>query len=127
MIRRPPRSTRTDTLFPYTTLFRSALSQELFEVSEQGRALGDPEPVVEPHHRGRAPTEQSELDLGHAWVGAEHLTQLLHHGCGAPGGGQRDHHGTVGSLTDVREADFLGPDLGLVLVLAQAARSEEHT
>src|SRR3546814_10183374 len=27
MIRRPPRSTRTDTLFPYTTLFRSQLSQ----------------------------------------------------------------------------------------------------
>src|SRR3546814_13631212 len=26
MIRRPPRSTRTDTLFPYTTLFRSELS-----------------------------------------------------------------------------------------------------
>src|SRR3546814_12051426 len=25
MIRRPPRSTRTDTLFPYTTLFRSAV------------------------------------------------------------------------------------------------------
>src|SRR3546814_2667532 len=25
MIRRPPRSTRTDTIFPYTTLFRSAL------------------------------------------------------------------------------------------------------
>src|SRR3546814_16180282 len=30
MIRRPPRSTRTDTLFPYTTLFRSA---RLFEPS----------------------------------------------------------------------------------------------
>src|SRR3546814_9452376 len=27
MIRRPPRSTRTDTLFPYTTLFRSACRQ----------------------------------------------------------------------------------------------------
>src|SRR3546814_1879252 len=26
MIRRPPRSTRTDTLFPYTTLFRSTLT-----------------------------------------------------------------------------------------------------
>src|SRR3546814_14529078 len=26
MIRRPPRSTRTDTLFPYTPLFRSAMS-----------------------------------------------------------------------------------------------------
>src|SRR3546814_14151300 len=28
MIRRPPRSTRTDTLFPYTTLFRSAPGSE---------------------------------------------------------------------------------------------------
>src|SRR3546814_15649090 len=38
MIRRPPRSTRTDTLFPYTTLFRShrdeldALQRELRDV-----------------------------------------------------------------------------------------------
>src|SRR3546814_8803869 len=29
MIRRPPRSTRTDTLFPYTTLFRSLVSASL--------------------------------------------------------------------------------------------------
>src|SRR3546814_5953678 len=28
MIRRPPRSTRTDTLFPYTTLFRSHQDEE---------------------------------------------------------------------------------------------------
>src|SRR3546814_7168109 len=28
MIRRPPRSTRTDTLFPYTTLFRSPLGRD---------------------------------------------------------------------------------------------------
>src|SRR3546814_14723698 len=28
MIRRPPRSTRTDTLFPYTTLFRSGTDRE---------------------------------------------------------------------------------------------------
>src|SRR3546814_17717450 len=27
MIRRPPRSTRTDTLFPYTTLFRSLIAE----------------------------------------------------------------------------------------------------
>src|SRR3546814_13095740 len=32
MIRRPPRSTRTDTLFPYTTLFRSVLLQVLAAV-----------------------------------------------------------------------------------------------
>src|SRR3546814_4553064 len=29
MIRRPPRSTRTDTLFPYTTLFRSNFAHEV--------------------------------------------------------------------------------------------------
>src|SRR3546814_1904479 len=28
MIRRPPRSTRTDTLFPYTTLFRSVFDEQ---------------------------------------------------------------------------------------------------
>src|SRR3546814_17344813 len=28
MLRRPPRSTRTDTLFPYTTLFRSSINPE---------------------------------------------------------------------------------------------------
>src|SRR3546814_323 len=38
MIRRPPRSTRTDTLFPYTTLFRSI-----------AREPGD----IEPSHHGR--------------------------------------------------------------------------
>src|SRR3546814_8980861 len=31
MIRRPPRSTRTDTLFPYTTLFRSAIADTIFD------------------------------------------------------------------------------------------------
>src|SRR3546814_19183438 len=30
MIRRPPRSTRTDTLFPYTTLFRSQVLRDTF-------------------------------------------------------------------------------------------------
>src|SRR3546814_12180205 len=32
MIRRPPRSTRTDTLFPYTTLFRSFETQGISQV-----------------------------------------------------------------------------------------------
>src|SRR3546814_17840825 len=32
MLRRPPRSTRTDTLFPYTTLFRSRTLEVAFEV-----------------------------------------------------------------------------------------------
>src|SRR3546814_6946302 len=38
MIRRPPRSTRTDTLFPYTTLFRS--TGRVREVENMTRLLG---------------------------------------------------------------------------------------
>src|SRR3546814_8415667 len=39
MIRRPPRSTRTDTLFPYTTLFRS-LEQDVFGGGAWARLTG---------------------------------------------------------------------------------------
>src|SRR3546814_16302757 len=39
MIRRPPRSTRTDTLFPYTTLFRTATSRVAYRTM---RAEGNP-------------------------------------------------------------------------------------
>src|SRR3546814_11714015 len=37
MIRRPPRSTRTDTLFPYTTLFRSKGDLRFDQFGRQGR------------------------------------------------------------------------------------------
>src|SRR3546814_3079172 len=37
MLRRPPRSTRTDTLFPYTTLFRSP---RLCRLAQGGTAVG---------------------------------------------------------------------------------------
>src|SRR3546814_20130559 len=43
MIRRPPRSTRTDTLFPYTTLFRSlddALEGTVMEMAAENRDSG---------------------------------------------------------------------------------------
>src|SRR3546814_5615386 len=46
MIRRPPRSTRTDTLFPYTTLFRSG-DQAQLAVQKQRDAVFDPQ-VSEP-------------------------------------------------------------------------------
>src|SRR3546814_4384061 len=39
MIRRPPRSTRTDTLFPYTTLFRSLLRAEPADEPPEPRAI----------------------------------------------------------------------------------------
>src|SRR3546814_21110281 len=41
MIRRPPRSTRTDTLFPYTTLFRSQAAAGLGIVEGSRVRLGD--------------------------------------------------------------------------------------
>src|SRR3546814_11357922 len=46
MIRRPPRSTLTDTLFPYTTLFRSADTAGLISVLVMAGLLGDVE-----HHQ----------------------------------------------------------------------------
>src|SRR3546814_15269276 len=47
MIRRPPRSTRTDTLFPYTTLFRSLSLQE--DALHAGRVLGGGLPLRAQH------------------------------------------------------------------------------
>src|SRR3546814_3565504 len=41
MIRRPPRSTRTDTLFPYTTLFRSPERRQRREGVAQGGVLAE--------------------------------------------------------------------------------------
>src|SRR3546814_11836687 len=49
MIRRPPRSTRTDTLFPYSTLFRATcLEEEVGVIAVAvGDALDDLDPVVD--------------------------------------------------------------------------------
>src|SRR3546814_17969269 len=42
MIRRPPRSTRTDTLFPYTTLFRSRREIALRNPAHSDKGAGNP-------------------------------------------------------------------------------------
>src|SRR3546814_5627236 len=47
MIRRPPRSTRTDTLFPYTTLFRSDR-----RLDRRNRNLGDASDSANREQRG---------------------------------------------------------------------------
>src|SRR3546814_9249782 len=68
MIRRPPRSTRTDTLFPYTTLFRSlrvTLRREDRErmTDHPNDDAGDPEPQAQTQCR-----RQRAVDDGdHAW------------------------------------------------------------
>src|SRR3546814_2830178 len=69
MIRRPPRSTRTDTLFPYTTLFRSG-------AGHCGGAVAD--------DRGR------QADDRHAAVDIDHLAQA--HAARTPARSRSEEH-----------------------------------
>src|SRR3546814_11272008 len=59
MIRRPPRSTRTDTLFPYTTLFRSRVSRFREALRAAGAARHRPVPFSRPS-RHPHPLQRSE-------------------------------------------------------------------
>src|SRR3546814_20440235 len=52
MIRRPPGSTRTDTLFPYTTLFRS-ISDTPYDASDIGYGWGMHDAGGNPNYRTR--------------------------------------------------------------------------
>src|SRR3546814_12135678 len=74
MIRRPPRSTRTDTLFPYTTLFRSQ------RLAEAGETAGKPKrggkwitQAVGAHSRGHrlAVARQNDGHGGQIYVGQQ--------------------------------------------------------
>src|SRR3546814_2283005 len=80
MIRRPPRSTRTDTLFPYTTLFRSGRERAdigggdqarqigMRDGAEQADAIREPEPDdqrIEPAAFGAVARDQQRR-IGHA-------------------------------------------------------------
>src|SRR3546814_12811506 len=81
MMRRPPRSTRTDTLFPYTTLFRAEVADrddeaeqdvgaiarlaklELGAAGDHLLAEGDErlEDRLQPHHFGAAATDRQHV------------------------------------------------------------------
>src|SRR3546814_8366467 len=64
MIRRPPRSTRTDTLFPYTTLFRSVDARALFQKLVETRlATGEPYIVFIDKVNATMPRHHRELGL----------------------------------------------------------------
>src|SRR3546814_3107099 len=60
MIRRPPRSTRTDTLFPYTTLFRSAFAADLGDAQRN--------PVVLERHVALDATQQLDRFQMDHWI-----------------------------------------------------------
>src|SRR3546814_4206539 len=78
MIRRPPRSTRTDTLFPYTTLFRSGDRREISDARGDGgdqvaRVVGRDHGDAEKAARGaaEAPSGRQQVDKSE-----EHTSEL---------------------------------------------------
>src|SRR3546814_9619305 len=85
MIRRPPRSTRTDTLFPYTTLFRSRLAQP----QRMHRHDVEPDRERQPLRLGRARIEVARQPLPaplghdqHRARAARHVVRIIVHGAG---------------------------------------------
>src|SRR3546814_14964175 len=67
MIRRPPRSTRTDTLFPYTTFFRSEqgdapLLRQLDEMRALDRAFAEQHAIVGEDRDRNAPDMREAAD-----------------------------------------------------------------
>src|SRR3546814_19782817 len=79
MIRRPPRSTRTDTLFPYTTLFRSArlTDREEQRLIEQLVAHATIEALDEPVLRWSAGCDIMPLDSDIAAPGQHRVRRQL--------------------------------------------------
>src|SRR3546814_4570795 len=86
MIRRPPRSTRTDTLFPYTTLFRSL--DQIRTTKHRGRADHKQSlvPDRQPRHRPDVTKDMVDgfSDEGEILAALHHLTRswsvdLIHH------------------------------------------------
>src|SRR3546814_5607286 len=115
MIRRPPRSTRTDTLFPYTTLFRSAdeAGEDAFAVAGRlahrqfHRECG---PVLA--HREDHPADADDPAFTRREVALEIAVMAL--------AIRRGHE----------HADIGSQDFGLRVTeetLGRSARSEEHT
>src|SRR3546814_2247437 len=90
MIRRPPRSTRTDTLFPYTTRFRSPRAARGAPATHRGHDPGEVRRRVEARegHRGAVPLQDAQEGarpaearaVGHARRGQarseEHTSEL---------------------------------------------------
>src|SRR3546814_15679425 len=82
MIRQPPRATRTDSLFPYTALFRSLLVQTsgvLCRYPTEGhrRADAGPRPRIDvPHGRGGSHAGGVE-PFDHGSVGLLHPAEFI--------------------------------------------------
>src|SRR3546814_13925985 len=73
MIRRPPRSTRTDTLFPYTTLFRSETRNQAHQ-----RRFATAGAADDGGYRARPRDETDVVQRGHILTGVAHADVTKH-------------------------------------------------
>src|SRR3546814_15393154 len=95
MIRRPPRSTRTDTLFPYTTLFRSDRRRErLVDAEAFLRAAAGWR--RERQHRRPRDAERALVDMRRRRHGDAADVERVAHGIGGRIGRDLDGAGAVG-------------------------------
>src|SRR3546814_3834207 len=69
MVRRPPRSTRTDTLFPYTTLFRSGPAPAHRARSQAAACLAWRSPRTRPSRPAGSPAKRF-YGKDHPWLGS---------------------------------------------------------
>src|SRR3546814_753416 len=110
MIRRPPRSTRTDTLFPYTTLFRSEVMTWTPEKVEEACGVTEAEmyKAAETMAKNRPSSlvwcmGQTQHSIGNAMVRASCIVQLALGNVGVSGGGANIFrgHDNVQGATDI--------------------------
>src|SRR3546814_7619800 len=83
MIRRPPRSTRTDTLFPYTTLFRSSaverVARRAFHHAVEQVLARDLSPLFSTHQdRIGAQVRRLSLIINGRTLAASHMRAVRH-------------------------------------------------
>src|SRR3546814_5079584 len=74
MIRRPPRSTRTDTLFPYTTLFRSTIRTRT-QAGLSRKRWESPKVLPSPA-ASACDMKPSTINSGRDWRSEEHTSEL---------------------------------------------------
>src|SRR3546814_12248445 len=68
MRRRPPRSTRTDTLFPYTTLFRSTAPSVVYNIHLARSKDGTGERTIELHNPADMPDPNRIESIEEPWI-----------------------------------------------------------
>src|SRR3546814_4371994 len=78
MIRRPPRSTRTDTLFPYTTLVRSQkMSGKEIGIVESQNVPAEKPVIILGHHSANTDLQPEKLGVEESVIRSEEHTSEL--------------------------------------------------